>query len=139
MSGRMKRPLLYAKASLDSAEIEEKIRCGCDAIELNLENDFLLHGNDYLGYYGIELFGMKDIRVVHVPFNQDKEILNLEWIFGRRDISALENVFSLAQYCGEKWNHEVIVVVHSCMAMYDFMQYELLQERIVEKLGELFG
>lgn len=139
MSGRMKRPLLYAKASLDRAEIEEKIRCGCDAIELNLENDFLLHGNDYLGYYGSELFVMKDIRVVHVPFNQDKEMLNLEWIFGRRDISALENVFSLAQYCGEKWNHEVIVVVHSCMAMYDFMQYELLQERIVEKLGELFG
>lgn len=139
MNPEIHKPSIYAKASLDIAEIQEKIRCGCDAIELNLEEDFLQYGNDFLGHYGSELFDVKDIRVVHVPFNRDGEMLNLEWIFGHRDISVLRDVFSLAQYCGERWGHTVTVVVHSCMSMYDFMQYELLQERIVEKLDLLFS
>lgn len=138
MNSEIHKPSIYAKASLDMGEIQEKIRCGCDAIELNLEADFLLYGNDFLGHYGSEIFAAKDIRVVHVPFNQDGEMLNLEWIFGHRDISVLRDVFSLAQYCGDKWGHDVTVVVHFCMAMYDFMQYELLQERIVENLKALF-
>ena len=129
---------IYAKASLNMAEIQEKIRCGCDAIELNLEEDFLLHGNHFLEYYDEELFAIKDIQVVHIPSNQDKEMINLEWIFGHKDISVLENVFSMAQYCSEIWNHRVIVVIHSCLAMYDFMQYELLQERMLKELGLLF-
>lgn len=139
MNSDMRIPSIYAKASLDMAEIQEKIRCGCDAIELNLEEDFLIHGSDFFEYYGKELLEAKDIRVVHIPFNQDKEMLTLEWIFGHKDISVLENVFALAQYCGDMWNHSVIVVVHSCMAMYDFMQYELLQERILDELGVLFN
>lgn len=138
MNSDMKMPSIYAKASLDMAEIQEKIRCGCDAIELNLEEDFLIQGSDFLEYYGRELLEAKDIRVVHIPSNQDKEMLTLEWIFGHKDISVLENVFALAQYCGDRWQHSVIVVVHSCMAMYDFMQYELLQERILDELGVLF-
>lgn len=129
---------IYAKASLDKLEIQEKIHCGCDAIELNLEADFLLYGKDFLTHYGEELFVLKDICAVHIPFNRDGEMLNLEWIFGHKDISALENVFALAQYCGDKWHHKVIVVVHSCMSMYDFMQFELLQERMVRILEELF-
>lgn len=133
-----KKLIIYAKASLDKEEILEKIRCGCDAIELNLESDFLLYGKEFMGHYGKEMFTLKDIQVVHIPFNQDEEMLNLEWIFGRKDISVLENVFALAQYCGELWNHNVIVVVHSCMSMYDFMQFELLQERMVCTLEELF-
>lgn len=132
-------PLLYAKASLDREEIQEKIRCGCDAIELNLEDDFLYYGNDFLTHYGAKLFSMKRIGVVHIPYNQDKEMLNLEWIFGHRDISVLNNVFALAQYCGQIWNHRTIVVVHSCMAMYDFAQYELLQERMITGLKALFA
>ena len=130
---------IYAKASLDKGEIQEKIRCGCDAIELNLEDDFLKYGNNFLKHYGKELFDMKDIRVVHVPFNQDEEMLNLEWIFGHKEFSVLENVFALAQYCSEIWGHRVVVVVHSCMAMYDFMQFELLQESIVDGLKILFA
>lgn len=135
--GTHKLPI-YAKASLNMPEIQEKIRCGCDAIELNLEEDFLLHGKNFLEYYGRELFVAKDIQVVHIPSNQDKEMLSLEWIFGHKDISVLENVFSLAQYCSEVWSHRVLIVIHSCMAMYDFMQYELLQERIIKELGILF-
>lgn len=130
---------IYAKASLDAEEIQEKIRCGCDAIELNLEDDFLCYGDIFLELYGKDLFTMKPIHVVHVPFNQDKEMLNLEWIFGHKDISVLNNVFALAQYCSEIWNHRVVVVVHSCMAMYDFMQNELLQERIVRELEILLS
>lgn len=129
---------IYAKASLDKGEIQEKIRCGCDAIELNLEDDFLRYGDNFLEHYDKELFEMKAIHVVHVPFNQDQEMLNLEWIFGRKDISVLNNVFALAQYCAEIWNHRIVVVVHSCMSMYDFMQYELLQQRIVNELRVLF-
>ena len=133
-----KKLSIYAKASLNIAEIQEKIRCGCDAVELNLEEDFLLHGNHFVEYYGEELFTIKDIEVIHIPSNQDKEMINLEWIFGHKDISILENVFSLAQYCSEIWNHRVIIVIHSCLAMYDFMQYELLQERILKELEVLF-
>lgn len=130
---------IYAKASLDKGEMQEKIRCGCDAIELNLEDDFLRHGDDFLEYYGKEIFAMKDIQVIHIPFNQDQEMLNLEWIFGHKDISVIENVFALAQYCSGIWKHRVVVVVHSCMAMYDFMQFELLQEKIVNGLKTLFA
>lgn len=137
-SSKTNKLLIYAKASLDMEEIQEKIRCGCDAIELNLEDDFLLHGDHFLEYYGRELFAAKDIQIVHIPFNQDKEMINLEWIFGHKDISILENVFSLAQYCSGIWNHRVIIVIHSCLAMYDFMQYELLQERMIKELGLLF-
>lgn len=138
MSLETERLSIYAKASLDMDEIREKIRCGCDAIELNLEDDFLRYGKDFLGHYGKEMLSMKEIYVVHTPYNQDKEMINLEWIFGRKDSSLLEDVFALAQYCGKIWSHRVTVVIHSCMAMYDFLQYELLQERIVEGLGTLF-
>lgn len=139
MSNEMGRLSIYAKASLDKGEILEKVHCGCDAIELNLEDDFLRYGDAFLEYYGKELFTMKDIQAVHVPFNQDQEMLNLEWIFGHKNISVLENVFALAQYCGKIWNHRVMVVVHSCMAMYDFMQLELLQESIIDGLKILFS
>ena len=139
MASGIRRLPIYAKASLDIGEIQEKICCGCDAIEVNLEEDFLQHGSDFLGYYGKEVLSMKEIYAVHVPFNQDNEMLNLEWVFGRKDISVLRNVFALAQYCGQLWKHRVVVVIHSCMAMYDFQQFELLQESIVDGLKRLFN
>lgn len=126
---------IYAKASLDIEEIQEKIRCGCDGIEYNLEDDFFSKGGSFEKNYPSEVFTLKNVGAVHVPFDHNKEMMNLERVFQKEDLRPLENVFRLAQYCAEIWDHTVLVIIHASISYYDFMEYEMMRKRIERELG----
>ena len=128
---------LYAKASLERNEIMEKIRCGCDGIEYNLTEEFLLCGDSFQRHYPNEIFTTHNIEVVHVPCLANEQMMHMEHIFQHRDYSAVRNVFRLAQYCAEIWGHRILVVIHCGLSMYDFMEYELFRETLEEGLGLL--
>lgn len=128
---------LYAKASLDLNEIREKIRCGCDGIEYNLTKEFMLYGGSFLDYYPKEIFSAHNVEVVHVPYMENQQMMHMEHIFQHKDYSAVINVFRLAQYCAEIWNHRVLVVIHCGLSMYDFMEYELFRQTLESRLEDL--
>lgn len=129
---------IYAKASFVSEEIREKIRCGCDGLEFNLQSDFLRKGSCFETCYLQELFTMHNVEVVHVPFYDDGQVMNMEHIFQHADISPIQNVFRLAQYCADIWKHRVLVVIHTSLSYFDFMEYELFRIRLEEELRHLF-
>ena len=128
---------LYAKASLDINEIREKIRCGCDGIEYNLTKEFMLHGGSFLNYYPKDVFTAHNVEAVHVPCMENGQMMHMEHIFQHKDYSAVINVFRLAQYCAEIWNHRVLVVIHCGLSMYDFMESELFRQVLESRLGAL--
>lgn len=128
---------IYAKASLDVGEIREKVRCGCDGIEYNLCSDFACYGENFTHNYPEEVFTLKNVEVVHVPFDNKGQMMNIERVFQREDLRPIRNVFRLAQYCAEYWGHRVLVVIHASISFYDFMEYELLRKRIERELGQL--
>lgn len=129
---------IYAKASLELDEIKEKIACSCDGIEYNLMDDFIKLGKDFLSNYDEEIFHTKDIKVVHAPRCENKEMMCIDRAFLKEDISDVENVFRLAQYLGEYWKHPMIVVIHCMISYQDFLEYELLHNRMVRELERLF-
>lgn len=129
---------IYAKASLKPAEIQEKINCGCDGIEYNLEKDFLIKGSSFETCYPKEIFQMHNAGAVHFPFGADRQMLNMEHIFQKEDLSVVRSVFRLAQHCAEIWGHKVLVIMHSSLSYYDFMEYELYRDRLEWELGRLF-
>lgn len=128
---------IYAKASLDINEIKEKIRCGCDGIEYNLTEEFMLYGDSFQDYYSKDVFTAHNIEVVHVPYMENKQMMHMEHIFQHKDYSAIRNVFRLAQYCAEIWDHRVLVVIHCGLSMYDFMEYELFRQTLESRLKVL--
>lgn len=130
---------LYAKASLELAEIEEKIHCGCDGIEYNLTDDFIIHGANFEKNYDNRIFTMKNVEVVHVPYYSNHQLMNLERIFQHEDLSPVDNVFSLAQYCANVWGHRVLVVIHCSLSYYDFLEYELFRKHLVKSLDFFFS
>ncbi len=129
---------LYAKASLDINEIKEKIRCGCDGLEYNLMEDFMVCGNDFPTHYPGEIFTAHNVEAVHVPYMKNQQMMHMEHIFQHEDDSVITNVFRLAQYCADIWRHRVLVVIHCGLSMYDFMEYELFRKHLEERLTELF-
>lgn len=129
---------IYAKASLEVDEINQKVACGCDGIEYNLMDDFIRLGKDFLNNYDEEIFHTKDIKVVHAPRCKNKEMMCIDRAFLKEDISDVENVFRLAQYLGEYWKHPMIVVIHCMISYQDFLEYELLHNRMVRELERLF-
>lgn len=129
---------IIAKASLDAEEINEKIRCGCDGIEYNLEKDFIELGKAFEENYPHEVFHLKNVEAVHTPFYKDGQAMLMERVFQHQDISDIENVFRLAQYCAEIWKHRILIVIHSSLSMYDFMQFEIFRLKLEEDLGRLF-
>lgn len=129
---------IYAKASFDSAEIREKIRCGCDGLEFNLREDFLRRGSCFEACYLQEYFTMYNVEAVHVPFYADGQVMNIEHVFSHEDVSPIRHVFRLAQYCAEIWKHRVLVVIHCSLSYYDYMQYELLRRQLTKKLRQFF-
>ena len=130
---------IYAKASFDSAEIREKIRCGCDGLEYNLQEDFLHRGSCFETCYLQEYFTMYNVEAVHVPFYANGLVMNMEHVFQHEDVSPIRNVFRLAQYCSELWKHKVLVVIHSSLSYYDYMEFELFRRRLKEVLGQFFA
>lgn len=129
---------IYAKASLNKEEILEKIKCGCDGLEYNLKADFLEKGDCFETNYENELFTMYNVEVVHVPFYEDGNVMNMEHVFQQEDVSPIRNVFRLAQYCAEIWKHQVIVVLHTSLSYYDFMGFELFRKRLEDILHQFF-
>lgn len=129
---------IYAKASLISEEIREKINCGCDGLELNLQKDFIKKGSCFETCYLQELFTMYNIEVVHVPFYANGQVMNMEHIFQHKDVSPIRNVFRLSQYCADIWKHRVLVVIHCSLSFFDFMEYELLRSRLECILRQFF-
>lgn len=129
---------IYAKASFVSEEIREKIKCGCDGLEFNLQNDFLRKGSCFETCYLQELFTMYNVEVVHVPFYEEGQVMNMEHVFQHRDIRPIRNVFRLAQYCADIWKHRVLVVIHTSLSFFDFMEFELFRNRLEQELQRLF-
>ncbi len=130
---------LYAKASLDIGEIKEKRRCGCDGIEYNLTEEFMIQGAAFREFYPNEIFTLHNVEAVHVPYMANKQMMHLEHIFQHADDSAITNVFRLAQYCADIWGHRILVVIHCGLSLYDFMEFELFHRILEERLAELFG
>lgn len=128
---------LYAKASLEINEIREKVRCGCDGIEYNLTEEFMLYGDSFQSYYANDIFTTHNIEVVHVPCLANKQMMHMEHIFQHKDYSAVRNVFRLAQYCAEIWKHRILVVIHCGLSMYDFMEFELFRQTLESRLDVL--
>uniref|UniRef100_N2AGD9 Xylose isomerase-like TIM barrel domain-containing protein n=1 Tax=Eubacterium plexicaudatum ASF492 TaxID=1235802 RepID=N2AGD9_9FIRM len=129
---------IYAKASFVSEEIREKIRCGCDGLEFNLQKDFLRKGSCFETCYLQELFTMHNVEVVHVPFYEEGQVMNMEHVFQHVDTSPIDNVFRLAQYCADIWKHRILVVIHTSLSFFDFMEYELFRSRLERELQRLF-
>ncbi len=132
------RRKIFAKVSLDAEEIREKIRCGCDGLEYNLLEDFIHKGSCFEACYLQELFTMYNVEVVHVPFYADGKVMNMEYVFSHEDVGPIRNVFRLAQYCADIWKHRMLVVIHTSLSYYDYMEYELLRKRLVKLLGQFF-
>ena len=128
---------LYAKASLDINEIREKICCGCDGIEYNLTKEFMLYGSIFLEHYPKDIFTAHNVEVVHVPCMENCQMMHMEHVFQHEDYSAIKNVFRLAQYCAEIWNHRVLIVIHCGLSMYDFMEFELFRKVLECRLEAL--
>lgn len=128
---------IYAKASLDAGEIREKIRCGCDGIEFNLESDFFEKGGCFKSHYAQELFTMHPAGVVHYPFLADRQMMNMEHIFQQEDLSPVYNVFCMAQYLADIWGRRVLVVLHSSLSFFDFMGYGLFRRHLERELAQL--
>ncbi len=129
---------LIAKASLEIKEVREKVRCGCDGIEYNLMEDFMVHGDSFLDFYPREIFTLHNVEAVHVPYMANRQMMHMEHIFQHRDYSAVDNVFRLAQHCAQIWEHRVLVVIHCGLSMYDFMEFELFRKVLEERLTEVF-
>jgi hypothetical protein len=129
---------IIAKASLDIGEIKEKIRCGCDGLEYNLTSDFMDLGGDFLHNYPTDVFHMHNVEVVHTPYDHSSQMMNMERIFQHEDLSPIENVFRLAQYCAEYWKHRVLVVLHCSIAMTDFLEFEIFRKRLEQALAAYF-
>ncbi|MCI9022034.1 MAG: hypothetical protein HFH32_15145 [Eubacterium sp.] len=129
---------IFAKASLKLAELQEKINCGCDGIEFNLEKDFLAKGGSFETEYPKELFEMHNVGAVHYPFGTDRQMMNMEHIFQHEDLGTVQSVFRLAQHCAGIWGHRVLVIFHCSLSYWDFMEYELLRGRLEWELGQLF-
>lgn len=129
---------IYAKASFHSAEIQEKIQCGCDGLELHLQKDFLEKGSRFETCYPQELFRMHNIEAVHAPFYGNGQVMNLEQIFQHEDVSPIRDVFRLAQYCADLWKHRILVVIHTSLSYVDFMEYELFRRRLDTLLQQFF-
>lgn len=134
----MKKINLYAKASLDINEIKEKIRCGCDGIEYNLTEDFMIYGDAFRDHYPKDVFTLHNVEVVHVPYMANKQMMHMEHIFQHEDDSIIANVFDLAQYCADIWRHRVLIVIHCGLSKYDFMEYELFRKHLESRLADLF-
>lgn len=130
---------IYAKASFHSEEIREKIRCGCDGLEFNLQEDFLQKGRCFETCYLQECFTMHNVEVVHVPFYGNGQVMNLEHVFQHEDLSPIRHVFRLAQYCADIWKHRILIVIHCSLSYFDFMQYELFRHRLEKALEQLFS
>lgn len=128
---------LYAKASLDRDEIREKIRCGCDGIEYNLTEEFMIYGASFQDYYPEDIFTAHNVEAVHVPCMANRQMMHMEHIFQHEDYSVITNVFRLAQYCAELWDHRVLIVIHCGLSMYDFMEFELLRKVLERRLKSL--
>lgn len=129
---------IYAKASLHAGEIQEKIKCGCDGLELHLQKDFIEKGSCFEACYGQELFMMHNIEAVHVPFYGNGQVMNLEQIFQHEDISPVRHVFRLAQYCADLWKHRILVVIHTSLSYFDFIEYEWFRRRLENILQQFF-
>lgn len=129
---------IYAKASFIPEEIREKIRCGCDGLEFNLQKDFLMKGSCFETCYLQELFTMYNVEAVHVPFYEDGQVMNMEHIFSHEDVSPVRNVFRLAQYCADIWKHRILVVIHTSLSYFDFIEYELFRRRLEHVLQKFF-
>lgn len=129
---------IYAKASLDIKEIAEKVRCGCDGIEYNLTDDFYDLGGDFLNNYDNDIFHMHNVEVVHSPYDRYSQMMNIERVFLHEDLTPVENVFKLAQYLASYWKHRIKVVIHCSLSMVDFMEFEILRNRMEEALTAYF-
>lgn len=130
---------IYAKASFDSGEIREKIKCGCDGLEFNLEEDFLRKGSCFETCYLQEWFTMYNVEVVHVPFYANGQVMNMECIFQHEDVRPVRNVFRLAQFCADIWKHRILVVIHSSLSFYEFMEFETYRSRLEHLLEQFFA
>ena len=128
---------IYAKAALDRGEFQEKIKCGCDGIEIQLMSDYLIHGKEYRHYYEEELWKNYNIEVIHTPGYPQGQMMNIERIFLQEDIKVLEYVFALAEECAEIWKHRVMVIIHTSISFTNFLEYEILQKRIKDNLGKI--
>ena len=129
---------IYAKASLHAREIQEKIKCGCDGLELHLQKEFLENGSCFEACYDQKLFTMHNIEVVHVPFYGNGKVMNLEQIFQHEDVSPVRHVFRLAQYCAELWKHRILVVIHTSLSYFDFTEFEVFRRRLETILQQFF-
>lgn len=134
-----RRIRIYAKASFVPEEIREKINCGCDGLEYNLREDFIKNGDCFETYYPKEIFTMYNVEVVHVPFYAQGLVMNMEHVFQHKDPGPIRNVFRLAQYCADIWQHRILVVIHSSLSYFDFIEYELFRSHLVGVLRQFFA
>lgn len=133
---------IYAKASLDSEQIDVKMNIGCDGIEIQLLDELV---NGSLGNYHkaedvfkLDTFTKYPIRAVHAPLlsHFGHTEVNLE-NFVDKDLLLFDQVFYIANYFGKIQQRPIVVVIHTET---DYLTLTLINnvwQQVVTALGSL--
>ena len=114
----MQKPLILAKASLTTEQIERKLELGADGIELQLLGESLsTKGNlrvwkPFSEVYSCD-FTKYPIDAIHAPLLSGIGDMTIENMLDREDFPVLENMFALAHSIGKERDKQVTLVVHS--------------------------
>lgn len=127
---------IVAKSALVDAQIKAKLDLGCDAIEIQLIDDFFENiddaaksANEVLSKLDVHTY---PIEVVHSPLLSNKSDAVLE-DYVLRNPNALMQIAALANYFGERQSNQCIVVLHM-YSNFDCLQHNV---KLLAKITDL--
>ena len=118
----IKETKIYAKSAFDVAQINSKLKHGCDGIEIQLLTELVNKLGDY--NFAEDVLNLSEgrwdeyigkIKAVHAPllshFGLDD--VCIESVVDSEDFKLLDQICYIANWFGEKQNEKVIIVMHS--------------------------
>lgn len=114
-------PYILAKSALSFAQLDPKVRIGCDGIEIQMLSELIDKETgiykDVEDVFDLDSFNDYDIRVIHAPIISIGGMgdITLENLCDIQDSKMLDNVFKIANHFGKVHNRRTIIVVHSEM------------------------
>lgn len=104
--------MLYyiAKTSLGVEYVKDKIKRGCDGLEIQLLQDWTIKPKEKKEIEKI-LENANDVVGIHTPLLYSDD--NPEWLCNIVTAPYVAEIFELADYCAKKYKHRVYVLFHN--------------------------
>ena len=129
---------IVAKSMLIKEHILDKVKKGCDALEIQLGNELYNSPSphDIKNLFDNNLLNIKDIYSVHLPLGANRLDTNLDDVFSSDRIFAFYDACEIAQKSSEIWNHPVRLILHFEMDFDKFIRADYIREYILNTFKE---